>query len=141
MPLAVGIPILALWIIGESNVFNVVRYKLTFLVAFGVTTAQVLAFLAAMRRYAVGDTHTHTLLYFERGWQPPLGSVVIAMLFVLGIVSWASFLGMTSVNDGVGVSKLGSVELLEYETRDGLSAARDGHAAAPEALSAKRHLD
>jgi Predicted membrane protein (DUF2142) len=86
LPLAVGVPIIAVSLIGESSLEKMLRDRTATILCVGVWVANSLAFVEALRRYAVG---VHGPLdYFGGPWSPPVGNVVAT---IWGVVAMGVF--------------------------------------------------
>lgn len=80
MPVAVGIPLLTATLI-DGRSFRSVRTRIAVVIAVGVWVGETAAFLLLQRRYAVGINGV--LNYLDRGWRPPLGTLVMGAWFVV----------------------------------------------------------
>jgi hypothetical protein len=79
LPLAVGIPLLATAIIGNSRLPSRLTRRMAAFLVVGVPTASVLAFAGALRRFMVGVKGP---IDFLRGpWQPPGGAVLVLVWY------------------------------------------------------------
>jgi hypothetical protein len=92
LPLAVGIPILAAALVGSSSAMSTRRrnWLVAGVVGF-VATAQLAAFVQALRRNATGLPGPFN--YLNGPWHPPVGSlavtvVVLYVWFLLAAVLW-----------------------------------------------------
>jgi hypothetical protein len=82
LPFALGVPLVAAALIGQSGVLDRYRGRLTSLVAFTLACGSVVAFAGTLRRYAVGINGP--LDFFHTAWRPPLG---LAVLLVAELVA------------------------------------------------------
>jgi hypothetical protein len=92
MPLVVGVPILAAWVLGgRVSLRPRTVHHLKLLVAVGVTVGQEAMFLWALRRYEVGLSGP--LNFFDGGWRPPvpLGLLVAGFTAVVVLFDWWLF--------------------------------------------------
>jgi len=76
LPLAVGIPLMAVALFEESEVLGPRRCRVATILCVGMGVADVAAFVEALRRYTVGVTGP--LDFLKGTWHPPLGSLTVA---------------------------------------------------------------
>ncbi len=99
LPLAVGVPILAGWMLAESawvagRPGRRVATIASVVVALAVGGAQLYSWAMALSRYVVGEpTGAFSFLQGD-GWHPPLGTTV---LFVLALLAFATYTAWTMV--------------------------------------------
>jgi hypothetical protein len=80
LPIAVGLPLLAIAVLGDREHESVVRSitgRLTIGLAVLTELASVVAFFWALRRYTTGATGS--LRIWSTAWQPPAGSIVLVV--------------------------------------------------------------
>jgi len=75
LPLAVGIPLLAVALLEQSEVVRPWRVRAATILCLGMGVADVAAFVEALRRYTVGVTGP--LDFLDGAWRPPLGSLTV----------------------------------------------------------------
>lgn len=97
LPLAVGIPVLAVYAIAPQRALpggdeHVVRLppRLLVLIPATLSVAHVVAFYWALRRYTVGVTGTLDALHGR--WQPPLSAAGVTVLFAASVAAYATLL-------------------------------------------------
>jgi Predicted membrane protein (DUF2142) len=84
MPMAVGIPLLAVAIFERSGALAWLRPRLTTVCCVILTVGQLFAFGEALRRYTVGTTGP--LNFLNGTWSPPGGTVFICLLEIVALV-------------------------------------------------------
>ncbi len=77
LPLAVGIPLLAVALLEQSEVVRPWRPRVAMILCVAIGLADVAAFLQALRRYTVGITGP--LDFLDGAWHPPLGTLTVAV--------------------------------------------------------------
>jgi hypothetical protein len=99
LPAAVGLPILALSWIGQGSVDLRLTARAGRAIATVIAVAQFLSFYYALRRYRVGTNGP----MFGSGnlppsaiWSPPLGTIPIEALFLLGCLTFGISIGKWS---------------------------------------------
>jgi hypothetical protein len=90
LPLAVGVPLLAMALIDGSTAFRQVRDRITAFLLVGVFVAQVGAFGATVRRYTVGDQGP--LLFWLGRWHPAPGTLVTCLWYFMVLAVFVAFL-------------------------------------------------
>lgn len=97
LPLAVGVPILAVAMTGREPAASPAR-RLRFIIPVGAAVAQLALFLWGLWRYGVGEPppgHPYQLsLNPFGGWQPPVGALPAFFIFLLGVVTLSVWLAM-----------------------------------------------
>jgi hypothetical protein len=85
MPMAVGVPLMAVALVERSGALRAVRARVATVVCCVVACAAFAAFAEALRRYAVGVKGP--IDYLRGRWQPPLGAtaLTVAALVVLAL--------------------------------------------------------
>jgi hypothetical protein len=81
LPLAVGVPLMALSFVEQANVIRPWRFRLTTILCTGLGVGFVAAFVEALRRYTVGVNGP--LNFLDGTWHPPLGSLAVAVICCL----------------------------------------------------------
>lgn len=132
LPLAVGIPILAVAVAGRQPTPSPV-HRLRFLIPVGAAVAQMALFVWGLWRYGVGEPPPGHLYHLSldpfRGWQPPLGAAPVFLIFLVGLVGlsvWLIMAGQQSWPRGA----LGGLGQGSEETSEG-NGARDPAGARP----------
>jgi hypothetical protein len=77
LPLAVGLPLMAVTLFEQSGVVGPWRPRVATILCAAMGVADVAAFLEALRRYTVGVTGP--LDFLKGAWHPPLGSLTVAL--------------------------------------------------------------
>jgi hypothetical protein len=89
MPLAVGVPVLSLWLVDDARVVARHRRAVAAVVCAAVGVGAVAAFLEALRRYTVGVSGPVDFLGGR--WHPPLGTLAVAIgecVVVALVLAW-----------------------------------------------------
>jgi hypothetical protein len=83
LPLAVGVPLLAAWILASAPPDLRRQRRTLVLVAGAWIGLQLLTHAASMRRYLAGIGSSTTVAYWQAsGWAPPLPALALTALFV-----------------------------------------------------------
>lgn len=93
MPVAVGIPIMAVALLEQSDSLQWPRQRVATVLCVVIGVAQFFAFAEALRRYTVGLLGS--INYFDGSWQPPLGAVSLtvgALLFMTLLLTFIRYL-------------------------------------------------
>ncbi len=77
MPMAVGVPVMAVALIERSGALQSVRRRLPTVLCVALGIAEFSAFAEALRRYTVGASGP--LDYLQGAWQPPLGATAVTV--------------------------------------------------------------
>jgi hypothetical protein len=77
MPMAVGVPLMAIALFERSDALRWLRPRLASMVCIAIGVADFAAFAQALRRYAVGVTGP--IDYLHGAWQPPLGATTLTL--------------------------------------------------------------
>jgi hypothetical protein len=85
LPLAVGIPLMAVAFLEQSDMIRLWRPRLAVILCAGMGVADVAAFLEALRRYTVGVAGP--LDFLGGTWRPPLGSLAVVICCCLFVVA------------------------------------------------------
>ncbi|MCU1491400.1 MAG: hypothetical protein JWM85_2805 [Acidimicrobiaceae bacterium] len=100
LPLAVGLPILAGALVGQSVLVRHGR-RLVAVIGLLAVLAQFGAFFEALRRYAVGTVGPDFSFLVHSSWRPPLGFAALlsleAVVLVLGVVLASAAVGSAPV--------------------------------------------
>ncbi len=83
LPVAVGIPLLAVVLIDDGDLPARAKARMASLVCLVIAVADALAFVQALRQNAVGIGGS--LNYFNGSWHPPIGSIAATIWGVLAI--------------------------------------------------------
>jgi hypothetical protein len=85
LPMAVGVPLMAVALVERSGVLDGVRARVATVVCAVLACAAFAAFAEALRRYAVGVKGP--IDYLRGGWRPPLGAttLTVAALVVIAL--------------------------------------------------------
>jgi len=88
LPLAVGVPIIAAWIIGASSIGErLARSRLPLIVGAALFIGHFLSFAQTLRRFSVG--YNGSFMYWRTpSWSPPLGALPITLGFGLVLIIW-----------------------------------------------------
>ncbi len=82
LPMAVGVPLMAVALVERSDALRGVRTRVATLVCGLLAVAAFAAFAEALRRYAVGVGGP--IIYLQGSWQPPFGATTLTIAaFVL----------------------------------------------------------
>jgi hypothetical protein len=87
LPLAVGVPILAAFAFGARRWSHTVVTRVAWIVGVALGLSQVLAFIQAIHRYAVGTRHKFDF-FTSTPWEPPLPALFLTVVFVIGVIAW-----------------------------------------------------
>lgn len=103
LPLAVGVPLLAAAVIGDSAALRGLHKRFLALLLVGAFVAQVAAFAQTVRRYAVGAQGT--LAFWNGHWHPPAGAIVtfiwyLAAFALFEALLWGCFTSGYSSDSG-----------------------------------------
>jgi hypothetical protein len=87
MPMAVGVPLMAVALVERSGVLRAVRPRVATTVCGVLAVAAFAAFAEALRRYAVGVKGP--IDYLQGAWQPPFGAttLTVAALVVIALLA------------------------------------------------------
>jgi uncharacterized membrane protein len=101
LPLAVGVPVLAGWVIADrrSAAPSTVRRTIAGVVAVAVAAAQVVAHVAFMTRVVVGMPNPWWRYLTHTGWRPPLPAWVLLIWAVVSAVAYGAVLWVTGRNE------------------------------------------
>ncbi|MEI6571855.1 MAG: DUF2142 domain-containing protein, partial [Actinomycetes bacterium] len=99
LPLAVGVPIIAAWIIGASSIGErLARSRLPLVVGAALFIGHLLSFGQTLRRFSVG--YNRSFMYWRTpSWSPPLGALPITLGFGLVLIIWYLWLLGPSAED------------------------------------------
>lgn len=86
LPLAVGIPLLAVAMVDDGGLLEKLRPRVGTVICVAIAVGDALAFVEALRQNAVGIGGS--LNYFNGSWSPPIGTIAAT---VWGIVAIALF--------------------------------------------------
>jgi hypothetical protein len=86
MPMAVGVPLMAVALVGRSGALRAVQTRAATVVCIVLACASFAAFAEALRRYVVGVNGP--IDYLRGAWQPPLGAtaLTVAALVVIALL-------------------------------------------------------
>jgi len=87
LPLAVGVPILAAFAAADRSWSPTVVGRLTGIVGVAFGMSQLLAFVRAIHRYAVGTLHNFDI-FGRTPWEPPLPAILLTVMFAGAVVAW-----------------------------------------------------
>jgi hypothetical protein len=87
LPLAVGVPILAAIGFSHREWPEVVVARLAWITGVALGVSQVLAFVQAIHRYAVGTKHKFDF-FATTPWEPPLPALLLSVVFVIAVAAW-----------------------------------------------------
>ncbi len=92
LPLAVGVPLIAAWIIGASSIGErLARSRLPLIVGAALFIGHFLSFAQTLRRFSVG--YNGSFMYWRApSWSPPLGALPITLGFGLVLILWSLWL-------------------------------------------------
>jgi hypothetical protein len=99
---------------------SVLMRRLTVLVTFVWMLAQVLSFLQALRRYAVGAGGSFLRIFREPDWAPPLGTIATMSLLAVFVLAFAGFI-VWLARDARGADAVGSAANPEGSVSEGYS--------------------
>ena len=88
LPLAVGVPILGAYLMGDSSIGNrLARSRLALVVGISLGVCHVLAFAQSLRRFSVG--YNGAFKYWSNAaWAPPLGALTLTFSFIAVLSLW-----------------------------------------------------
>jgi len=88
LPLAVGVPILGAYLIGDSSIGDrLARSRLAIVVGCTLGVCHLLAFAQTIRRFSVG--YNGAFKYWSNAaWAPPLGALPLTLSFVVVLSIW-----------------------------------------------------
>ncbi len=91
LPLAVGVPIIAAFMLASTERGRAVATtRFTVTVGFLVGVAQFLAFAQNLRRYTVGATKD--LLYWQHAkWLPPASPLLLTIVYAMGVIAFTAW--------------------------------------------------
>lgn len=103
LPLAVGVPILAGWVVADRwNAARVTsRRTIAGVVAVAVATAQVVAHVAFMTRVVIGIPNPWWRYLTNAGWRPPLPVWVLLVWAIVSAVAYGAMLWVTGRDEPV----------------------------------------
>ncbi len=88
LPLAVGVPILGAYLIGDSSIGNrLARSRLALVVGIALGVGHVLAFAQSLRRFSVGNNGAFKY-WSNAAWAPPLGALPLTLTFIAVLSIW-----------------------------------------------------
>ena len=102
LPLAVGVPILAGWMIADAPLVATavgrrIGTAVVVVISVGVGFVQLFAWATALSRYVVGaPTGTFSFLHGD-GWRPPFGSSALFGLALVAFVAYAGWMILLAV--------------------------------------------
>ncbi|RJT87808.1 DUF2142 domain-containing protein [Cryobacterium melibiosiphilum] len=102
--LYVGVAIFAAWVLSGRDGRRVAYLapRVTALAGSLLAVYAAFAFLLVLKRYVVGRGHPISLMFSDPTWQPPLGWIALASVFVLTTAAfavWCVRLSVTPVED------------------------------------------
>jgi hypothetical protein len=124
MPMAVGVPLMAVVLVERSGALRAVRTRVATMVCALLAFAAFAAFAEALRRYAVGVKGP--IDYLQGAWQPPFGATTLTVAALVVIALWALFVRQLVARDP-GIEDQGPPQAVD------LAPASDQGAARPEA--------
>jgi hypothetical protein len=88
LPLAVGVPIVAAYLIGASSIgARLARSRLALVVGLALGVGQFLGFAQTLRRFTVGSNGPFQ--YWRNApWAPPFGALPVTLAFIGALVVW-----------------------------------------------------
>jgi hypothetical protein len=89
MPMAVGVPLMAVALVERSGALRAVRTRVATMVCGVLAVAAFAAFAEALRRYVVGVKGP--IDYLQGAWQPPLGATTLTVAALVVIALSALF--------------------------------------------------
>jgi hypothetical protein len=101
MPMAVGVPVMAVALIERSGALQSVRRRLPTVLCVALGIAEFSAFAEALRRYTVGASGP--VDYLHGAWQPPLGATAVtvgAFLLIGLMMAFTAYLVTTDPGRG-----------------------------------------
>jgi hypothetical protein len=135
MPMAVGVPLMAVALVERSGALRAVRPRVATTVCGVLAVAAFAAFAEALRRYAVGVKGP--IDYLQGAWQPPFGAttltvaalVVIALLalFVRHLVARDSGIDDAVPRRAVDLAPVSAPEATRPEAGKHVRTTRRGH--------------
>jgi hypothetical protein len=88
LPLAVGVPLIAAWIIGGSSIgARLARSRIALAVGVALGVGQFLSFTQTLRRFSVGYNGAF-MFWRNPSWSPPFGALPIILGFGLVLIVW-----------------------------------------------------
>lgn len=92
IPIAVGVPLLLGLAVSVGEHPRLLRRPLLMgSIGVAIGLAQLMSFLAVLRRYTVGTDET-PFFWFGSGWTPPLPSIVLTLSALVGLTGWVLWL-------------------------------------------------
>ena len=108
LPLAVGVPILAAFAVADRVHLPPAAFGRSASVLLGaLALTHVLAYAAAVRRWAVGTSGPVMYLLADDGWRPPLPAAVLLAGFLATAVLLATWLRLLATADTLGAKTAG----------------------------------
>jgi hypothetical protein len=111
MPMAVGVPLMAVALVERSVALRDVRTRVATMVCVALAIGACGAFAEALRRYVTGVNGPLDYLHVaHKVWQPPLGATALTIVAGAVIVALAAFvchLVMSDPGRGIGSPPLG----------------------------------
>jgi hypothetical protein len=93
LPLAVGIPVLSAWVVGEwSGLPRRALAMVSVVAAVGAGAIEVVAHLTSMTRYVVGLPHGFFAYLAGGGWNPPVAAPALLGLVLVTAVLYSGWL-------------------------------------------------
>jgi len=99
MPMAVGVPLLAVALVERSDALRRVRTRVATMVCAALAVATFAAFAEALRRYATGVNGP--INYLNGSWQPPFGATALTVAALVVIVLLAAVVAYAVAIDPV----------------------------------------
>lgn len=88
LPLAVGVPIVAAYLIGASSIgARLARSRLALVVGIALGVGQFLGFAQTLRRFTVGSNGPFRY-WSGAPWAPPFGALPVTLAFIAALVVW-----------------------------------------------------
>jgi hypothetical protein len=87
LPIAVGVPILAAFAAAERRWPTTILTRVAWIVGIALGASQVLAFIQAIHRYAVGTRHKFDF-FATTPWEPPLPAILLTVVFLGAVIAW-----------------------------------------------------
>ena len=92
LPLAVGVPLIAAWIIGASGIGRrLARSRLSLVVGVVLGIGHFLSFAQTLRRFSVGYNGSF-MFWRSPSWSPPLGGLPVILGFGVVLIIWLVWL-------------------------------------------------
>jgi hypothetical protein len=106
LPLAVGIPLLSAWIVGDwSGLPRRALVTVSIVAAAGAGAIEVVAHLTSMTRYMVGLPHSLFAYLGGGGWTPPVEAPALLCLALIAAIFYSGWLLRLAVRGSYAASR------------------------------------